>query len=100
MRSQWADRHGSTGWPLVGNPSGAKTGWRCGSCESGGLRVTTELEAPMIDETFLLPLELCVLALLIAVGIWRIYRTRHSAAIAASAPVARDMRHDGQHLGT
>ena len=53
----------------------------------------------MIDQTLIYPLELCVLTVLIGAGIWRIYRARHSAAIAASAPAVHDMRHDGQQFG-
>ena len=50
----------------------------------------------MIDGNLLFSLELCPLALLVGVGIWRVYRTRQSATINASAPVAYDMRQDGQ----
>jgi ABC-type nickel/cobalt efflux system permease component RcnA len=56
------------------------------------------MEITMIDGNALLSLELCALAVLIGVGVWRIYRTRQSATINASASVAHDMRHDGQRL--
>jgi hypothetical protein len=52
----------------------------------------------MIDGNLLFSLELCALALLVGAGIWRIYRTRQSATINSSAPVAYDMRQDGQRL--
>jgi hypothetical protein len=52
----------------------------------------------MIDSNVLLLLELCALAVLVGVGVWRIYRTRQSAAIHPSASVAYDMRQDGQRL--
>ena len=52
----------------------------------------------MISGNLLFSLELCALALLVGAGIWRIYRTRDSGAINASAPAAYDMRHDGQRL--
>ena len=60
--------------------------------------VTTEMEATMIDDNVLLLLELCALVVLAGAGVWRIYRTRHSATITAPAPVAYDMRRDGQRL--
>jgi hypothetical protein len=50
----------------------------------------------MMDGNLLLPLELLALAILVGVGVWRVYRTRGSATINASAPVAYDMRQDGQ----
>jgi len=53
----------------------------------------------MIDGNSLFLLELCALAVLGGVGVWRIYRTRQSATINASASVAYDMRQDGQRLG-
>jgi hypothetical protein len=52
----------------------------------------------MIDGNLLFSLELCALAVLIGVGVWRIYRTRRSATLNASAPVAYDMRQDGQRM--
>jgi hypothetical protein len=52
----------------------------------------------MIDGNLLFSLELCALAVLVGVGVWRIYRTRQSATIIASVPVAYDMRQDGQRL--
>jgi hypothetical protein len=52
----------------------------------------------MIDSNVLFLLELCALAALVGVGVWRIYRTRQSATINASASVAYDMRQDGQRL--
>jgi hypothetical protein len=52
----------------------------------------------MIDSNVLFLLELCALAVLIGVGVWRIYRTRQSATIIASVPVTYDMRQDGQRL--
>ena len=52
----------------------------------------------MIDDTLLLLLELCALALLIGAGVWRIYRPRLTATNDPSAPVAHDMRQDGQQL--
>ena len=52
----------------------------------------------MIDGNLLFLLELCALAALVGIGVWRIYRTRHSATISASAPLAYDMRQDGQRL--
>jgi hypothetical protein len=57
------------------------------------------METTMIDGNLLFTLELFALAVLFGAGAWRIYRTRQSAAIAASAPVAYDMRRDGQRLG-
>jgi hypothetical protein len=56
------------------------------------------METTMIDGNLLFSLELCALAVLIGVGVWRIYRTRHSATINSSASVAYDMRQDGQRL--
>ena len=53
----------------------------------------------MIDDTLLLLLEICALALLIGAGVWRIYRTRLTAMNNPSASVAHDMRQDGQQLG-
>jgi ABC-type nickel/cobalt efflux system permease component RcnA len=55
----------------------------------------------MIDGNLLFLLELCALAVLVSVGVWRIFRSRRSATIAAatmdaSAPVEHDMRQDGQ----
>ena len=55
------------------------------------------METKMIDDTLLFSLELCALAVLVGMGVWRIYRTRQSAQIDASAPVAHDMRK--QQLG-
>lgn len=52
----------------------------------------------MIDGNLLFSLELIALAVLVGVGVWRIYRTRQSATINESAPVAYDMRQDGQRL--
>jgi hypothetical protein len=52
----------------------------------------------MIDSNLLFLLELGALAVLVCVGVWRIYRTRQSATIIASVPVAHDMRQDGQRL--
>lgn len=63
----------------------------------------------MIDGNLLFWLEVCALTILVGVGIWRIYRTLQSARInpsallaasapVASAPVAYDMRRDGQRL--
>ena len=57
----------------------------------------TEMETTMIDGNLWFSLELCALAVLVGVGVWRIYRTRQSATINASA-VAYDMRQDGQRL--
>ena len=59
------------------------------------------METTMIDSNLLLPLELFVLAVLVAIGVWRIYGiygARRSARIDALAPVAHDMRQDGQQL--
>jgi hypothetical protein len=59
------------------------------------------MEKTMIDGNLLLSLELFVLAVVVAIGVWRIYgiyRTRRSATINALAPVAHDMRQDGQRL--
>ncbi len=55
--------------------------------------------ATMIDGNLLFSLELSALAVLVGVGVWRISAIRQSAAINASAPVAYDMRRDGQRLG-
>ena len=52
----------------------------------------------MIDGNLLFPLELCALTVLIGAGVWRIYRTLRMGKIDAAAPVAHDMRHDGQLL--
>ena len=52
----------------------------------------------MIDGNLLFLLELCALAVLIGAGVWRIYRTRRSATLNASAAVAYDMRQDGQQV--
>lgn len=52
----------------------------------------------MIDGNLLFLLELCALTVLIGAGIWRIYRTRTTAKINVAAPMAHDMRHDGQLL--
>jgi hypothetical protein len=52
----------------------------------------------MIDGNLLFSLELCALAVLVGLGTWRIYRNRQSATINTSAPVAYDMRQDGQRL--
>jgi hypothetical protein len=52
----------------------------------------------MLDGNLLFSLELCALAVVVGVGVWRIHRTRQSATINASAPVAYDMRQDGQRL--
>jgi hypothetical protein len=57
------------------------------------------METTMIDGNLLLSLELFVLAVLVAIGVWRIYGiygTRRSATINALAPVEHDMRQDGQ----
>ena len=52
----------------------------------------------MIDGNLLFSLELCALAVLIGAGVWRIYRSRRSATPSVSAPVAYDMRQDGQRV--
>jgi len=52
----------------------------------------------MIDGNLLFLLELCALAVLLGLGTWRMFRTRQSATINASAPAAYDMRQDGQQL--
>jgi hypothetical protein len=54
----------------------------------------------MIYGNLLFSLELGALAILVGAGVWRIYRTRQSTTttINASAPVAYDMRQDGQRL--
>jgi hypothetical protein len=49
----------------------------------------------MIDGNLLFSLELCALVVLVGVGLWRISRTRQSAAVNASASVAYDMRRAG-----
>jgi hypothetical protein len=56
------------------------------------------METTMIDGNLLFLLELCALAALIGLGIWRMFRTRQSATINASAPAENDMRQDGQRL--
>jgi hypothetical protein len=56
------------------------------------------METTMIDGNVLLSLELCALAVLVGVGVWRICRTRQSATINAPAAVEHDMRQDGQLL--
>jgi hypothetical protein len=56
------------------------------------------METTMIDGNLLFLLELCALAVLVGVGVWRIYRTRQPATIIASVPVADDMRQVGQRL--
>jgi hypothetical protein len=54
----------------------------------------------MIDSNLLFWLEVCALAVLVGVGIWRIYRnrTQQSATINAPEPAAYDMRQDRQRL--
>ena len=52
----------------------------------------------MIDGNLLFSLELCALTVLIGAGVWRIYRALLIARIDTVAPVAHDMRHDGQQL--
>ena len=55
----------------------------------------------MIDSNLLLSLELFALAVVVAIGVWRvygIYGSRRSAKIEALAPAAHDMRQDGQLL--
>jgi ABC-type nickel/cobalt efflux system permease component RcnA len=52
----------------------------------------------MIDTNLLFWLEVFALTVLIGVGIWHAYRTRQSAASKASAPMAYDMRENGQRL--
>ena len=52
----------------------------------------------MIYDNLLLLLELCALVVLVGAGAWLMYRTRQSATITASAPLAYDMRRDGQRL--
>src|SRR4029453_14335587 len=59
--------------------------------------VETCVETTMIDGNLLFLLELCALAVLVSAGIWRIFRSR-SAKIDASAPIAHDMRRDGQQV--
>jgi hypothetical protein len=56
------------------------------------------METTMIDDNVLFLLELCALAVLVGVGVWRIYRAQKSATIDAPAAVAHDMREDGQLL--
>ena len=59
------------------------------------------METTMIDGNILLSLELFALAVVVAIGVWRIYGiygTRRSTKINALAPVAHDMRQDGQQL--
>jgi hypothetical protein len=56
------------------------------------------METTMIDGNVLLSLELFALAVLVGVGVWRIYRTRQSATIDAPAAVVHDMREEGQLL--
>jgi hypothetical protein len=56
------------------------------------------METIMINGNVLFLLELCALAALVGVGVWRIYRTRQTATINSSASVAYDMRQDGQRL--
>ena len=41
----------------------------------------------MIDGNLLFLLELCALAVLVSAGFWRIFRSRRSATIDASAPL-------------
>ena len=50
----------------------------------------------MIDGNLLFLLELCALAVLVSYGVWRIFLSRRSKKIDASAPIAHDMRRDGQ----
>ncbi len=52
----------------------------------------------MIDGNLLFSLELSALAVLVGVGVWRIYRARQSGTINTPAPMAYDMRRDGQRL--
>ena len=52
----------------------------------------------MIDINLLFWLELSVLAVLVGVGLWRIYRTQQSGTMKAQTPAAHDMRQDGQQL--
>jgi hypothetical protein len=52
----------------------------------------------MIDANLLFSLEVGALTVLVSVGIWHIYRTRHSATSNAPAPLVHDMRQDGQQL--
>ena len=52
----------------------------------------------MIDINLLFWLELSVLAVLVGVGLWRIYGTQQSETINAQAPAAHDMRQNGQQL--
>ena len=53
----------------------------------------------MIDGNLVFSLELSVLVVLVGVGVWRIYRARRSGAVNAPAPMAYDMRRDGQRFG-
>ena len=57
----------------------------------------------MIDGSLLLALVLFALAVVVAIGVWRIYGiygTRRSTRVTTSAPMAHDMRQDGQRLST
>jgi len=75
------------------------TNWRESlSGFTAGKSVTAKMETTMIDGNVLLSLELCALAVLVGVGVWRIYRTRQSATINAAASAVHDMRQDGQPL--
>ena len=65
---------------------------------TAGKSVTAKMETTMIDGNALFSLELCALAVLVGVGVWRIYRTRQLATVNAPASVAHDMRQDGQRL--
>jgi hypothetical protein len=59
------------------------------------------METTMIDGKLVLLLGLFVLAVVVAIVVWRIYGiygTRRSAKINALAPGAHDMRQDGQPL--
>ena len=53
----------------------------------------------MIDGNPLFLLELLALVVLVGGGVWHVYRTRRSATINASAPVAYDMRKTGNAPG-
>jgi hypothetical protein len=57
----------------------------------------------MIANNLLFLVELGALTVVVCVGIWHIYRTRKSATSTATsnvaAPVAYDMRQDGQRVG-
>ena len=73
------------------------TNWRESlSGFTAGKSVTAKMETTMVDGNVLFSLELCALAVLVGVGVWRIYRTRQSAKINAAASVAHDMRQDRQ----